>query len=156
MKQTIAEQAKKFFELDSRIDIELAFVRNDGIILYTNISNKERSNVVGALVGGIWQASRSLANFVSEQDFFNFRLSFDTSSDGVIILPIKINKKEYLLFGMYNNVFNPAVVKQKLRVLRMRLEEHIVDTLDEEKITKKSEYLFSDITDEEMDNLFNF
>ena len=155
MKKTIASQVKNFFEIDTNFDIDIAFVRNDGIILYSNVKDQKRSGAVGALVGGVWQASRSLANFVSDQDFFNFRLSFDTSSDGVLILPIKISNKEYLLFGMYKNVYNPAVIRQKLKVLRMRLEEFIVDEPDEDSVSKQSEYLFSNITDEEMDNLFN-
>lgn len=155
MSKYLSEHAKNFFEEKHKVDIELALVRSDGIILYSNIQHKDRSSVVGALVSGVWQASRALANFVSNDDFFNFRLAFDTSSDGVIVLPININHKEYLLFGMYNNVFNPAVIKQKMKVIRMKLEGHFID---HEPVKtpepKDSGYLFSNITDDEIDNLF--
>lgn len=133
-----------------------AVVRSDGIVLFSNSESFEESSSIGALVGGLWQAATSLNSIVSNKNKeFDFRLSFDTSNQGIYILPININKKEFYICAIYNEVDNPALLKRNLRNLQGNLENFLSD-YNFKKLESREDYLFKNITDEEMDNLFSF
>ena len=56
---------------------------------------------------------------------------------------------------LYSDTFNPALLKKNFRLLK----EDIETFLSINKVTKthlRKEFLFKNITDEEMDNLFAF
>lgn len=133
--------------------LTLSFVREDGIILYSSFPNEIEAKSIGALVGGVWQAARSLASFASDQDVIDFRLSFDTSSDGVAIYPIEHDDQYYFLCGIYKDELNPAVTKQKLRILQGKLSEYLSENLEQSSVERDG-FLFDEISDEEMDSLF--
>ena len=147
---------KQFFiENDfDKLAQKTAVVRNDGIVLFSNSKDFKESSSIGALVGGLWQAAQSLNTIVSgDSDVLEFRLSFDTSNQGIYILPFTINKKEYYICAIYNEVNNPALLKRNLR----NIKNNLSDFLKEYCVTteeNKADYLFQNITDEEMDNLF--
>lgn len=154
MDSKFIEKINFFFnEYEFNLGTSLSFVREDGIILYSNFPNEIESKSIGALVGGVWQAARSLASFASKQDVLDFRLSYDTSSDGIAIYPLSHGGQYYFLCGIYKDELNPAVIKQRIKVLQGKLSEFL--SQQALPITnQRDEFLFDNITDEEMDNLF--
>ncbi|MCB9060465.1 MAG: hypothetical protein H6622_02950 [Halobacteriovoraceae bacterium] len=129
--------------------------RYDGILVYSN-SVEEKSldlNSICALLGGVWQASAGLAAFIKDAEAMKeFRLSFDSSSSGVFVLPLKINNTEYYFGTMYSKEMNPGQLKSKLRFYRDKIQNLDFST----KQKKDDRFLFNDISDDEMDNLFSF
>ena len=133
-----------------------AVVRNDGIVLYSNSDNFSESSSIGALVGGLWQAAQSLSSIVSDKsDVLDFRLSFDTSNQGIYILPFNINKKDFYICAIYDDVNNPALLKRHLRNLKDNLSDYLLECCSQNDDIKQ-DFLFDNITDEEMNNLFSF
>lgn len=145
-----------FVENDfQRIADKMAVVRPDGIVLYSNSNGFEESSSIGALVGGLWQAAHALNSIVSKQsDIMEFRLSFDTSNEGIYILPLTINNKEFYICAIYSEVNNPALLKRNLRNLKEILSRYLLEYA-EHSTHSTEEFLFTNITDEEMDNLFS-
>ncbi|MDC1173876.1 hypothetical protein OAT67_00640 [Bacteriovoracaceae bacterium] len=133
--------------------ISIFVARMDGVILFSNEKppldkNKES---IGALVAGLWQAAE-LSNQFLESAQEDTRLSFDTSDGGIYVLPISISNEKHLYGAMYSGQINPGMIKNLIRKLRDKSELE----LRNEVSTLKSEYLFNNVTDEEVDNLFSF
>ena len=162
---------KQFFEENEcdKLADKILLVRQDGINIYSNISNGLEASSMGALIGGVWQAAQALSELAGSSDnLADYRLGFDTSSDGLYILPLEINKTSYFLGAMYLEQDNPAKLKRSLRFLKENLELYLEDTFRVNKIenekssSEKKEpreddgFLFDSISDDEMDNLFSF
>ncbi len=152
---------KNFSHLDVFLKSSLYLVRRDGLVLYSSGSErKEETQSIGALLGGLWQAAEALSGFVPDAklDREPFRLSFDSSSKGIFVLPLVLGKEDYFISVIFNETINPAPLKNKLRSLKNHLkefEEKII--LKENKPNFESDnYLFQNITDEEMDNIFSY
>jgi hypothetical protein len=129
-------------------------LRTDGICLYSNIDHRGNESTI-ALMAGMWQASEALGEFAKLQNDEG-RICYENSSSGLIIH--KLNNNENILYAIqYNNVLNPGLLKMKLKQLVLNLDETTV-TLQQEipVVDKKSEFLFSDISDAEIDRIFNF
>ena len=133
--------------------ISIFVARMDGVILFSNekppLDKKKES--IGALVAGLWQAAE-LSNQFLESAQEDTRLSFDTSDGGIYVLPIEIGNERHLYGAMYSGQINPGMIKNLIRKLRDKSELE----LRNEVSTLKSEYLFNNVTDEEVDNLFSF
>lgn len=141
-----------FQNLSDRIVI----IRYDGISIYSNSEDDFESATICALVSGVWQAAKQLNTLIdNENDFFEHRLSFDTTANGLYILPIKIFNEEYFVCSLYKNVSNPAKLKRDLRQLKDQLEIHLDGVVVEKRIDR-SGYLFKNITDEEIDKIFEY
>ena len=149
---------KNFFETNNvgQMAARVSVVRNDGIILYSNINDYLEASSIGALTGGLWQAAQALSslatNNTSESE--GFRLSFDTTNQGLYILPFKIDNKEYFLCSIYEDVVNPGLLKRDFRNIKDRLVNYIKEN-EIKTVEIKSGFLFNNITDAEMDNLFS-
>lgn len=166
--QYIPSFSKRFFEEYSDIDrlsrSSLFMCRQDGMLVYHNngLGDQVDKNSVGALLGGIWQAAQALTNFLPNQDDMDsYRLSFDTSSQGVFIQPIIIEDVPYYLGLLYNNEINPAQIKSKLKILMINFKKYLdqeIDNLSDEfdSVKRDDGFLFTDISDAEMDRLFAF
>ena len=147
----IEEYFKKYG--DNLRTCKYAVVRKDGIVLHSNTDSNEAATI-GALASGVWQASESLTQLF-EKDNGVYRMSFDTSSRGVYILPVKTKEDEFYFSCIYRKVTNPAKLKRLLQMHRANL----LSFLDENEVMKsevKTKYLFDDITDDEIDHLFSF
>lgn len=138
-------------------------VRPDGIVVYAAEDAKNEAASIGALVGGVWQAATALGSQQNNKDsFFDYRFSFDKSDSGIYILLLVLKNQEYYLCTIYDNTFNPALLKRNFRVLKEELNKYINENIDNDVTVNKIEeenradYLFKNITDEEMDNLFAF
>jgi hypothetical protein len=162
MDSKFIQKIETFFTMcEFKDSLTISFVRDDGIIVYTNFHNELDAKSIGALVGGVWQAASSLASFATSEDSMDFRFSYDTSSDGIIIFPLMHEKNQYFLCGIYKEETNPAVLKQRLKVLQGKLIEFIDKNCSASVIQKdqseknRAGYLFENLTDDEMDHLFS-
>lgn len=142
---------KEYFQ-NNKTDANVSVIREDGIVLYSDFNKTFKSESVGALAAGVWQAAHALsASLEKTQEILDFRLSFDKSDEGVYILGIKHNDSNYLLCSIYKNISNPAKLKMSIRKLKNELEKYIKNY----KVSSNSdEFLFSEITDDDMDRLF--
>lgn len=133
--------------------------RQDGVILFKKdgIGLKVNHSSVGALLGGVWQAASTLASFLpNKANREPFRLSFDTSSTGVYILPFEMGKTDYYMGLLYFDEVNPGFIKNRLRDLLMRLEDYLTSAkkMDSDPENEES-LLFENITDDEIEKLFS-
>lgn len=171
MKNGIAAKTNMFFsgtELDSATTVVL---RMDGVVLYSNVANATH---IGALVAGSWQALKQLSSVVLPDNGCEFRLGFDTTSSGVYVLPFKIGQEEYYFAVLYKDVVNPAQLKNRARILvkslckfllesecdleeidHCEVKEKKVDSLAQKVEDERKSYLFNEITDDEMNQLFS-
>ncbi|HLE09710.1 MAG: hypothetical protein A2504_02120 [Bdellovibrionales bacterium RIFOXYD12_FULL_39_22] len=165
--QTIIAKFFDGYDLEKSLKQNSIYLcRNDGILLYTCTGKKMAPSLddvsIGALLGGVWQAAEALASFIptkamSDRNPPVYRLSFDDSSQGVYILPITHQAQKYYLSLSYAQEINPGQLKANFR----KLGEDLNKFLDKKKMAnivtdKKDNLLFNNITDEEMDSLFNF
>lgn len=166
MDSNFIQKIETFFTMcEFKDSLTVSFVRDDGIVVYSNFHNELDSKSIGALVGGVWQAASSLASFASDENSMDFRFSYDTSSDGILIFPLCHGKNQYFLCGIYKDEMNPAVLKQKLKILQGKLSEFLnencrVENSNQKQYTQQDEknragYLFDNLTDDEMDHLFS-
>ncbi len=153
------ELIAKFFIEDNyhQLAERIVVMRRDGIPLYSNNQNNFENSSIGALVSGLWQAAESLSSYITRQDehFFDFRLSFDTSSDGLFVLPFQVKEQTYYLCSIYQDVDNPAKLKNQLKSIKSGLEVYLSEFSFSSEENRKG-YLFDEISDDEMDNLFAF
>lgn len=167
----IPNYVKAFFEsceIDERINhFSFFMIRSDGVVLYHNnsMTSSLSKSSVGALLSGVWQASKALSEFIpknSKED--GYRLSFDTSSQGIYIVPIATDLEELYLGLIYHDETNPGLIKNQMREMAIRFSEFLNQELKEYKQTleiknsvfDKNDFLFADISDAEMDRLFAF
>lgn len=155
---TVIEKIK--FVLDPKlggINARLFVTREDGITIYDTVQDNTTTSVA-ALVSGVWQASEALMNLVYKQDeVMDFRLGFDTSSQGIYLFPFTLAGKRYFLGAIYSDCLNPGQLKRQIAMIK----EEMVRLFESEPLPKKSimtsrqGYLFQDITDAEIDRLFS-
>jgi hypothetical protein len=161
------EQFFKSCEIDEKLNRYSFFlIRHDGVVLYhnDNVENPLSKSSIGALLGGVWQAANALASFIPA-DHQNtkgqevYRLSFDTASQGVYVVPAQVYKEEFYLGLIYFGETNPGVIKNKIRGMAAAFTEYMEGELKNHPLAnvqdkKKNDYLFNDISDVEMDRVF--
>ncbi len=130
------------------------FLRYDGGIIFDS-KNNDDSLTLGVLIAGTWQASAEMKTRLNiKYNEEEFRLSFDTSSDGIHVLKVSQKKKEYYLVCIYKNCVTSGLLKRKLSVLKSKIENDLHQGPDEELKPLRHEFLFERITDDEMNRLF--
>jgi hypothetical protein len=139
------------------INARLFVTREDGITVYDSIQNQTTTSVA-ALVSGVWQASEALMGLVrQDSNGMEFRLGFDTSSEGIYLFPFELEGKRYFLGAIYHDCVNPGQLKRKIAMIKEEMDT-LFAQLPTQKPTKTSiareGYLFKEISDEEMDRLF--
>jgi hypothetical protein len=160
MKQmNVAEKMKFILEpRQAGIKARLFVTRDDGITIYDSVQNQTTTSV-SALVSGVWQASEALIGLTQpNQDVMEFRLGFDTSSQGIYLMPFSINGKKYFFGAIYHECLNPGQLKRQVVLIKEEMDRlfQIEPTPTKTSITKsREEYLFQEITDEEIDRLFS-
>lgn len=136
------------------IAARLFVTRDDGIAVYDSVQDKTATGVA-ALVSGVWQASEALMGLVkSDYDGMDFRLGFDTSAEGIFLFPLSISGKKYFLGAIYQDCVNPGQLKRQVALVKSQLEVEFEKLAPMSQSIVREGYLFSDITDEEMDRLF--
>ena len=121
-----------------------------------NSSKKKIDESVGPLLIGSWQAMQALSQKIGENGSEDiYRLGFESSKAGIYILPFNINKKDFYICGIYDDVNNPALLKRNLRNLKNNLSNYLLEHCSQNEDIRQ-DFLFNNITDKEMDNLFSF
>lgn len=135
---------------------KIVLLRSDGIHIYSNVESQFETSSIGALVSGLWHAAQSLSamtNTKTSED--EFRLSFDTSLDGLHVLPLKIMGEIYFLCAIFSSEQNPGKLKRLIRLLRDNLEVYL-SGYSKDQSANRTEYLFKEISDDEIEKLFSF
>ena len=134
--------------------LKVSLLRRDGITLFSTIKSEDEKNSVGALISGLWQAAESLSTITNTQAHDEYRLSFDSSESGVYILPFNLDKNDYYMGVIYHKEEIPGRLKNKLRTVRDLLESEFSGMTGQDDVPR-SGFLFDNITDKEMDDLFS-
>ena len=161
MSVKINEALEHFFKNYEKLErsVRLFVFREDGLILYqTSVVENKTASSCGALMGGTWQAAMTLVSFIggSKRKPDDYRLSFDSSSEGVhIIAAGQYENYQLYLGGIYAQQVNPAPLKNKIKNLNFKLRA-CIDELSVKQAGHRTEenYLFSNITDSEIDAMF--
>lgn len=136
----------------------LFVTREDGITIYDSVQNKTTSSV-SALVSGVWQASEALMGIVHPgQDVMEFRLGFDTSSQGVYLFPFSLAGSRYFLGAIYHDCVNPGQLKRQITLIKEEMDRLFIEEPVHKAIIKSNNreaFLFQEISDEEIDRLFS-
>lgn len=152
---------KMKFVLDPKkggVKARLFVTREDGITIYDSVQNQTTTSV-SALVSGVWQASEALMGLVHpNQDVMEFRLGFDTSSQGIYLFPFALGGKRYFLGSIYHDCVNPGQLKRQVALIKEEMERLFQEEENVQQPMKKTNgrdgFLFQDISDEEIDRLF--
>lgn len=140
------------------IKARLFVTREDGITIFDTIQDSTTTSV-SALVSGVWQASEALMGLVHpNQDVMEFRLGFDTSSQGLYLFPFSIEKKRYFLGAIYHDCVNPGQLKRQVAMVKEEMDRLFFEPEETQKseiqINSREGFLFQNISDEEIDRLF--
>lgn len=139
--------------------------RSDGVLLFEYYGSKSSlrpdSISTSVLMCGAWQASEALMGNLNEQQLEKFRFSFDTSDQGVYVLPIINGKQRFLAGLVYAAEVNPAYLKQRMKKLVTNLSREALTIFPREvknigTSNTRQGFLFEDISDDEIDALFKF
>jgi hypothetical protein len=155
---TITEKVKLI--LDPKLNglkARLFVSRDDGITIYDSVQNHTTTSVA-ALVSGVWQASEALMNLVDkENQIMDFRLGFDTTSQGIYLYPLCLGGKKYFLGAIYGDCLNPGQLKRQVSLIKDEMEIFFAAEPVSRKVivSAREGYLFQDISDSEMDRLFS-
>lgn len=157
-KMNVADRLKAILEPKrGNIKARLFVSRDDGITVYDSVNDKTTTSVA-ALVSGLWQASEALMSLVHQgQDVMEFRLGFDTSEQGIFLLPFSLSNKRYFLGAIYEGCINPGQLKRQVAMLKEEFDLSFKDEIEPQvakKVLSRDTYLFQDISDEEIDRLF--
>jgi hypothetical protein len=128
-------------------------LRKDGICLYSNFSRKGFESTI-ALMAGMWQASEALGEFANLENEEG-RICFESSSSGIIIHKF-LNNSDLIYAVQYKNVLNPGFFKMKLKRLIKAVDLELESSIREVIVTNDNEFLFSEISDDEINRIFNF
>lgn len=157
---TITERVKNLLEpKKASVGARLFVTRDDGITIYDSVQNQTTTSVA-ALVSGVWQASEALMGLVnSGSSVLEFRMGFDTSSQGIFLVPLDIAGKRYFLGAIYTDFVNPGQLKRKVSMIKdefdLSFEKKATPLKIKSTVVEAREgFLFKDITDEEIDRLF--
>jgi len=157
MQKSVTEQIRVILEpKKTSLAARLFVTREDGITIYDTIQDQTTTSVA-ALVSGVWQASEALMGMVrKDNDVMEFRLGFDTSSQGIYLFPFTLSSKRYFLGAIYENCLNPGQLKRQVANIKAEMDRLFVPVEAARPVlAKRDGYLFQDISDEEIDRLFS-
>ena len=162
-KMNVSDRIKLILEpKKAGIKARLFVTRDDGITVYDSTQNQTTTSVA-ALVSGVWQASEALMGLVrQDQNSMEFRLGFDTSSEGIYLFPFELEGKRYFLGAIYHDCVNPGQLKRKVSMIKEEMDVLFAQLPTTKVTTPKTPkssaaregFLFQEISDEEIDRLF--
>lgn len=148
--QDALKNAVDVVSLSSRLaKHHLIIANHDGLNLYSNNSDKQNSTM-GALLGGVWQASMAL---LSQENLKDLRLGFDDGENGFCIVDFKVGEKTCFACLMFKNEIAPGALRGQLRLWCDELSLQLKNWRPNKT---SAGFLFKDVTDEEIDRLFGF
>ncbi|MBY0516020.1 MAG: roadblock/LC7 domain-containing protein [Bacteriovoracaceae bacterium] len=139
------------------VGLRLFVVRTDGLLVW-DARPDQQSQALAALCSGVWEAAGAMAKVAGQGELQDFRFVFDSTDRGVFIFPMFNKKQPFYLAAIYERCVNPALLKRQVHSLGEKLCRYL-DSLPQQrsvqvKTIKREGYLFSDISDAEMDRLF--
>jgi len=144
---------------EAGLDKHLTIVcRQDGMPVFAFSTASESTDhlALGALTAGMWQAALAISNYLSKDEAeMDYRLSFDSTSSGIYVVPVCVGEEKMYLGLFYKDVLNLGQLKMKLRQLAIKVADYW-NKYHKENIKKEDGTLFTNITDEEIDNIFAF
>lgn len=148
--------AKNKLEIDLT-RVSLFICRHDGVMLHAfSQQGSQVLSSIGALLAGVWQAAQALSQFIpNRRNELDFRLGFDSSAEGVYLLPMQVAEHRLYLGAIYHGMINPGLLKNQLRQLGEGLSRTLEHSLPQEQALT-NQYLFDKISNEEIDQLFSF
>lgn len=155
---TVTQKIKLILEPKlNGLNCRLFVTREDGITIYDSVQDHTTTSVA-ALVSGVWQASEALVNLVHKQEeVMEFRFGFDTSSQGIYLFPFGLGGKRYFLGAIYQDCLNPGQLKRQIALIKEEMDRLFeLDPVPQKLVSSARQgYLFTDISDEEIDRLFS-
>lgn len=124
----------------------IGLVRGDGVLI-EGCEFSSGNHHIGALVGGIYQASSELAKSLGQSD--DSIISYGNSKEGFYISQLIINQQNYYLYTSYHELLNPAKLKWNFKKLINEVSSYYSKGDD-----VNHDYLFRDISDEEINKMF--
>ena len=126
--------------------------RDDGTNVFTNRESEQESTLVVAA----WQAICTVSpidNFKTS----DFRLSFETSSQGIHVLCFEFTDHRYFASIIYEDTLNPALLKKKFREFIANISNNLkeVNSIKSEVKVRRDDFLFQDFSDKELDSVFS-
>jgi hypothetical protein len=158
--QNITEKMKLILEPKKKgLKARLFVTRDDGITIYDSVQNNTTTSV-SALVSGVWQASEALMGLANpNHEIMEFRLGFDTSSQGIYLFPLNVAGKRYFLGAIYQDCLNPGQLKRQVALIKDEMDKifstESAPSAKKTITTNREGFLFKDISDEEIDRLFS-
>jgi hypothetical protein len=111
---------------------------------------------LGALLVGMWQASEAVGDFLSGSAEKDLTLSFQSSNKGFFLLRPTEKNKEVFWGVLFESEVNPGKIKLYAKKMRSFYDEiKIIESKDMNN-TQDGEFLFQNITEDEVDKLFSF
>ena len=158
MSNNIETQIKKLFagyEQNSFFqDSSLIIITHEGQVIVQLGKKLDPSEIhqAGALMAGAWQASTTINSDTTDSK--EQVLSLSNSNSGFFIMPF--NGNHNLSLGvLYRDFLNPGKLKMKAKLIRDFFSQNL-SVKKAQDSASSDEYLFKDITDEELDELFSF
>lgn len=136
--------------------LRLFVVRSDGLLVWDGKPDVQ-SQALAALCSGVWEAAKAMALAGGQHQLDDFRFVFDSTEKGVLIFPVRAEGQPFFLAAIYDGCVNPALLKRQVHVLSEKLAAHVASlprAAQPVAPAVRSGYLFSDISDDEMDRLF--
>lgn len=136
--------------------LRLFVVRSDGLLVWDGKPDAQ-SQALAALCSGVWEAAKAMAQAGGQLKLDEFRFVFDSTDKGVVIFPVKGEGQPFFLSAIYDGCVNPALLKRQVQVLGEKLSTHIASLPRQVRSPQQSQrqgFLFTDISDDEMDRLF--
>lgn len=134
-------------------DAEVFLTDMDGYLLYTSKDQVDKSLI--ALIAGVYQGSRKLFGIMANgQDIPS--LSLGEGGDNLFVTQLNIKGRELLLSSVLKEIAYPARYKMYLKHLADTLVENYPEN-ETTQLPEKTEdggFLFTDISDDEVDRLF--
>ncbi len=130
----------------------ILIANRDGICLFSN-QEKGKDISMGALLGGVWQASVALLEINKFQNNDSLKLGFDDGENGFCVVAIELAGRPCYACLVFEKEIAPGAVRGQLKHWCDRLAESLENW---SAPATRSGYLFKDVTDEEIDRLFSF
>ena len=160
--RNLSKSVRKNLKIIPGGDFSVMISRTDGSVVWSNFSEQDQElcfQTISALVSGLWQSAKELSKTIGNKTF-SHRLNFGDSMNGVYLLPLTLQGKEYVGTLLYKNCMNPAKMQLNFRSFKQSVEDEFFMSSPSEvfrdELTKNKNQLFSNITDEEIDDLFVF
>ena len=147
------ESISEFLAEKGMTDAKVFLTDMDGYLLFGSQGDVNKSLI--ALIAGVYQGAHKLYSMMGEGKEIP-SLSLGEGADNLFIKQITIKGRELLLSSVLSDIAYPARYKMYLKLLADNLVENypVQENTDLPEKNEAGGFLFDNISDEEVDNLF--